>query len=57
MKFTCDGVGSVPRSRSNVQLAQQRIMQLIAAGRMEAPRRDRQIPHTQKDLPTCSRPV
>ena len=57
MKSTCEGVASFPRSRSNVQLAQQRIMQLIAAGQMESLRHDRQIPHRQKDLPACSQSV
>jgi hypothetical protein len=39
-----------------VQLAQQRIMQLIAAGQMEALRHGTQITHTQKNPPACSRP-
>ncbi|RML92457.1 hypothetical protein SAMN03159376_01850 [Pseudomonas sp. NFACC09-4] len=56
MKSTCEGVVSFPRSRSHVQLAQQRIMQLIAAGQMEALRHGTQITHTQKNPPACSRP-
>jgi len=57
MKSTCDGVVSIPRSRSDVQLAQHRIMQLIAAGQIEPLRHNRQPPHAQKDVPVCSRPV
>jgi len=56
MKSTCEAGVSIPRSRSDLQLAQQRVMQLIAAGQLEALRHNRQITHT-KDLPACSPPA
>lgn len=57
MKSTYEAGVSIPRSRSALQLAQLRVMQLIAAGQLEALRHDRQIPRTQKKLAGCSRPA